>query len=414
MGEILEVTVERLGSQGDGTAHCGEQTLHIPFALPGERVRVQRDGLDRARLVDVLEASPERTAPLCPHYGVCGGCNLQHVSETACLAWKQAKVAAAFAARGLDVPVPPVLAFPQARRRRAVLAARRSGRGVVLGFHAARGHDLVPIAECPVLEPAIEQALPGLTRLAALLAPAPGRGELRLTVLHARNGLDAAVSGAAPPRDPAASAAVAAAAEAAGLLRLTVSGGVLLLRETPSVTFGPAQVTPPPGAFVQAMAAAESAMARLAVDAAKGARYIADLFCGLGAFTFPLAVKSRVLAIDSSREAVAALAAAARRTPGVKPIGTRVRDLFREPLSPLELREFGAVVLDPPRAGAQAQCAALARSQVPAAVLISCDPGTLARDVRTLADGGYRLDTVTPFDQFRYSPHVETVAVLRR
>jgi 23S rRNA (uracil1939-C5)-methyltransferase len=199
-----------------------------------------------------------------------------------------------------------------------------------------------------------------------------------------------------------------------GIARITIDGETIVERARPALVIGGASVEPPPGAFVQVAAEAEAEMVRLVVAAAGKAKRVADLFCGVGTFALPLARGARVLAVDGEEAAIAALVAAARHAQGLKPIETKVRDLFRMPLSPKELDGLDAAVLDPARAGAEAQARQLARSAVSVAICVSCNPGTLARDVRILLDGGYALDSVTPIDQFLYSHHVEAVAVLRR
>lgn len=365
----------------------------------------------RARLIEVLEPAAERVAPVCRHFGTCGGCSLQHMSEAAVLAWKREQVRIAFAQRGIAAEVEPTVAITGGRRR-AVLAARRTEAGVEFGFHAARGHEVVGIAECPVLVPGIVSALPALAPIADVVLR---DAEVRVTVLAADNGLDVALDDVPRAIGAAAGARVAAAAAAAGVLRVSIGGEPVYAAGVPVVRFGPAIVEPPPGAFVQAVREAEDAIAaRLLAALPKKARRVADLFCGLGAFAFPLARRAEVFALDSERAAVAALATAAKRTPRIKSIETRVRDLLREPLSRTELAALDAVVLDPPRAGAAAQAERLAASRVPVVVAVSCNPATLARDARTLIDGGYRLARVTPIDQFRFSAHVEAVAVFRR
>ncbi len=410
--DTVELVIDRLGAQGDGVATMNDRPIHIPFGLPGERVRARLDAAGRATLIDVLRPSPARVAAPCPHFGVCGGCKTQHLNTEAYLDWRNAQVRTAFAARGLDVPIAPVVTFPLARRRRAVLTARRGAEGLVAGFHTARGHDIVAISQCPVLMPEIERALPALSRLAALLLTR--RGDIKLTVLCADNGLDIAIEGAEWTLSPGASEQLAALASAMKVTRLSLGGDTVFSTADPAVHFGPATVTPPPGAFLQAMAEAETAISGLIQTAFAKSKRVADLFCGLGAFTFPLAMHAEVLAVDSDASAIRALQVAARRTAGLKPITSKTRDLFRTPLSATELKDFDAVVFDPPRAGAKAQAEAIARSKAPAVVAVSCDMGTLARDARTLVDGGYRLSSVTPIDQFRYSTHIEAVAVFRR
>ena len=411
MGDTQALDIARLGAQGDGIAETPSGPVYVPYALPGEQVLVEQRG-DRARLVAVLAAGPDRVAPLCRHFTHCGGCALQHLERAAYLAWKRELVAQAFAARGLEAPVAHVVSVGLGARRRATLSARRTGRGVVLGFFEAKGHDIVDLQECPVTASAIVRALPGLKRLVEPLASR--RLPVRLTVTLAANGLDVAIEDFPGEPGPEVRERLARAAAAARLARVTLAGDTIYQSTVPAVRFGPANVVLPPRAFLQAAPAAEAEMVRLVGAAVAGARRIADLFCGLGAFTFPLAMNAAVLAVDGDRQAIAALESAARRTPGLKPVETKVRDLFREPLSPKELERFDAVVFDPPRAGAAAQSASLAKSRVATIAAVSCNPATLARDARILIDGGYRLERVTPIDQFLYSPHVEVVAVLRR
>lgn len=411
--ENAEVVITRLGAQGDGVAHVGDTTQHVAYALPGESVRIAlRDG-GRADLVEICRSSPDRITPVCRHFGVCGGCKLQHFAPLKLAEWQRDHVRAAFAARGLDPDIASVRTFPDARRRRVVLAFQRTEHGPALGFHAARDPAVVSLEDCPVASERIVSALPGLARLAAYVAPPTD--PLRLTVLEADNGLDIMVEGIAGKIAPQALAAAAKLAPSLTMIRLSAGREPLLQLAAPIVRFGSALVTPPPGVFVQALAEAEATMTSLILGAfSRKTRRVADLFCGLGAFTFPLAARAEVLAVDGDVGALAALEVAARKTPGLKKIATRRRDLFREPLSPMELKDFDLAVLDPPRAGARAQAEALARSRVPTVVFVSCDMGTLARDARLLADGGYRLGTVTPIDQFRYSAHIEAVAVFRR
>lgn len=402
--QVLDITA--LGAQGDGIAVVDGARLYVPFALPGERVRrPEGEGLP-----DIVSApSPDRVAPVCRHFGVCGGCAAQHMSDALYAAWKRDQVVAAFAQRGLEPDIAPLVRVAPGTRRRAVLTAKvRDGRAL-LGFHRQRSHDLVDVQECPVLLPAIVDKLPALRALCAGLP----QGEARVTVLATRAGLDVAIEGVRAPAGAAMARLVSLALEG-GVARLTLAGAPLVERAVPTLPVGGVETAVPPGVFVQAVAEAERALVQRVVDATEGARRVADLFCGVGTFALPLAAGARVLAVDSHAPAIAALRAAAQRRQGLKPIETKVRDLFREPLSSLELKAFDAVVFDPPRAGAVAQARQLAQSSVKTLVAVSCDAGTLARDVRLLVDGGYAIESVTPIDQFLYAPHVEIVAVLRR
>lgn len=410
MADEQVLLIDRLGAQGDGVATIGGENIFVPFALPGERVAIEMVG-DRASVVRILQPSPERVAPACKHFGRCGGCSVQHLSPEAYASWKRASVVEAFRARGLDPDVDP-LERPAGKRRRAAFKAHRSDGRIEIGFHAAASHDLVAIEECAVLEPKIVSALPAVAQLIAPLLPK--RSELRVVMTLTRSGLDIEIDGTERKLTPDIRSTLAAGATAHGLARIVVNGDVVIENTQPFLTFGAADVALPPGVFVQAVEAAEATIADRVVAAAGKAKHVADLFCGLGAFAFPLAARAKVTAYDGSAAAISALANAAKKATGLKPISAIVRDLFREPLSPLELNAHEVVVFDPPRAGAEAQSQRLAKSKVKTVVAVSCNPATLARDARHLVDGGYRIKRVTPVDQFVYSAHVEVVAIFER
>ena len=411
MGDTQAFDIARLGAQGDGIADTASGPVFVPYALAGERVQADVRG-ERARLIAIIEASPERIAPVCRHFTHCGGCAVQHLRPPAYLAWKRELVASAFSARGIDAPIGHVATVGLGARRRASFSARRTGRGVVLGFHEAKAVDIVDLQECPVTASAIVRALPGLRRLVEPLMSRRAAG--RVVVTLAANGLDVAIEDV--PVDPSVEVREFLAREAAALklARLTLAGDTLYQATVPAVRFGTANVVLPARSFLQAAPAAEAEMVRLVTQAVGESKRVVDLFCGMGTFTFPLAQRAPVLAVDGDKSAITALANAANRTPGLKPIETKLRDLFREPLSVKELQGFDAAVFDPPRAGAATQAAALAASGVKTIAAVSCNPATLARDARILIDGGFKLERVTPIDQFLYSPHIEAIAILRR
>ena len=411
--EELEVEITRLGAQGDGVAEGPEGPIFVPFTLPGELVRIAvepgKEGSGHAGLLEVLAASPDRIAPICPHFGVCGGCALQHMEAGAYLRWKRDQVVAALKSRGLEAVVEPVRPVPLGSRRRASLALGRDARGLALGYRRARTHALIDVAVCPVLSPRIVASLP---KLKAALAPLLGaKREAKIGVTETESGLDIVVEGVRPK--PAALGAFARQAAAVGAARLTVDGESIAFG-APTVILGDAAVKLPPGAFLQASREAESVLADLVRQGVGSAKRVADLFAGLGTFTFALARTAAVDAFEADEAALSALAEAARRTPKLKPVRTFARDLFRAPLGPKELAGYDAVLFDPPRAGAAAQAAELAKSRVPNVVAVSCNPGTLAHDLRLLVDGGYRLVRVVPVDQFLFSPHIEVVVHLTR
>ncbi|PTW62177.1 23S rRNA m(5)U-1939 methyltransferase [Breoghania corrubedonensis] len=404
------VTIDHLAHRGDGVASMNSKPVFIPFTLPGEQVEIERNG-ERARLVSIVTPSPSRIEPMCRHFGTCGGCALQHLEGGAYRAWKEEQVAAALASRGLEAEISPIVPASPGTRRRAVLTAVRAGGRVLVGYHERMANRLVAITECAVATPRIVSALPDLTRLADRLAPR--KGELRLTVLDTTSGLDVAAEGAngKAARDFPGLGRLAAEADFA---RLSVDGEVVIEIRPPALNFGGAAMVPPPGGFVQASAEAEAAMADAVLKAITGTKRVADLFAGSGTFALRIARDALVHAVEGDKAAIGALDRAWRQAPGLKTITQEVRDLFRSPLRPGELESFDAVVFDPPRAGAKEQVAQLAASAVAHIVAVSCNPATLARDLRILIDGGYRLCSVQPVDQFLFSPHIEVVAHLKR
>ena len=329
---------------------------------------------------------------------------------SAYLAWKREQVVAALASRGLEAPVEEARPVPLASRRRAAFALGRAADGLAFGYRAARSHDIVDISACPVLSSSIAGRLPKLkSALAPLLG---GKREARVALTEAEQGLDVMIEGIRP--SPALFAKLAATGARIGAARITIDGESVILAGEPTVTLSGAQVRLPPGAFLQASRESETVLVGLVKEGVGRAKRLADLFAGIGTFTFALAGSAEVDAFEQDEAAIAALAGAARTTPKLKPVRTFSRDLFRAPLSPRELARYDAVVLDPPRSGAKAQAEALAASKVPKVVMVSCNPGTCARDLRILVDGGYRITRVVPVDQFLFSPHIELVAELER
>ena len=408
MTERKTYTVDRLGIRGDGIADGPDGPLYLPGALPGERVSV--GGGEPA---GIEHASPQRRhGYLCPHAPDCGGCALQHFSDDLYRQWKATLVGEALKGHGIAADVRPMLSAPAGSRRRAVLTARRDGQLIELGFHRGQSHDIEPLEACAVLAPAIVSALPGLRALA--LIALTSKSEARIGVVATPHGLDVDIAGARRAISADQRTAMVQTASSHRIARLSLDGTPMLTLARPALLMAGVEVIPPPGAFLQAAAEAEVAMTAIAVEAAGKAKRVADLFSGLGTFSFALARRARVLAIDTDRALIEALAAAARGAAGLKPIETKVRDLMRDPLSPRELDGFDAVLFDPPRSGAKAQAQALAGSKVKTVVAVSCNPATLARDLEILLAGGYRIEAVTPIDQFLFTAHIEAVAVLRR
>jgi 23S rRNA (uracil1939-C5)-methyltransferase len=402
-----------MGHRGDGIADTATEPVYVPYTLPGEEVTVEPvpKHPDRRHLVRVENPSPERIAPICPHFGICGGCAVQHWAWDRYRVWKRDLVVTALAQAGLAAEVDDLVDAHGEGRRRAVFHARRGTRDILeVGFATLRSHEIVGIDRCPVLAPGMVGAIEAAWAIAEVLKPVRKPLDIHATATDA--GLDVDVRGSGP-LTAAHGLALARLGETHRLARITRHGELIVQRAAPTLRIGRAILALPPGAFLQATEEGEAALARLVTAHIGDAKRVADLFAGVGPFALRLAETARVTAVDSDEPALAALKRAAS-APGLKPIATETRDLFRRPLAPTELKGFDAVVFDPPRQGSQAQAHALAQGRVPVIAGVSCNPATFARDARILVDGGYRLTHVTPVDQFRYTPHIELVARFAR
>jgi 23S rRNA (uracil1939-C5)-methyltransferase len=403
-------TIARLGSQGDGVAEAETGEVFIPFALPGETVTAAREK-DRATLMAVLETSPLRVDPACRHFTECGGCALQHLEAEAYHQWKREKVVQALKSKGIAGDIGALVPCAPRTRRRVVFTARRSEAGMKLGFVRALSSEIIPIEECPISLPEIVAALDRLRALAELVCATTK--SFRMTVTVTGSGLDVAVHESGKlgenQRRVASNFVIGE-----GLARLSVDDEIVVEPKKPVVMFGDIAVAVPPGAFLQATQAAEQAMADIVGKHLSRAKKVTDLFAGCGSFALRLAAKSEVHAVEGDAAALAALDRGFRFASGLKRVTAERRDLFRRPLTFKELNAFDGLVFDPPRAGAEDQSKQIARSDVPLVVAVSCNPVTLARDLRILLDGGYVLKSVTPIDQFLWSSHVEAVALLEK
>lgn len=402
------LTIDRLGHHGDGIAQGPSGPVFVPNTLPGEVVEGDLQG-DRLAGLRILTPVAERVRPPCAHARSCGGCRMQHASDDLVARWKESIIAGALAGQGLSAPIRPIRTSPPRSRRRATLAARRTKGGVLLGFHAAGSDTIIPIPQCQLLHPDLMATFPALEAL--VRAGGSRSGELALTVTTSLTGADVSVRGG-KPLDAGLRSELAQVAEAHAIARLTWDGETVALRTPPLQRMGAAKVSPPPGGFLQATAEGEADLLAAVVEAIGPARRVADLFAGSGTFALPLAAMAEVHAVESDAAAIAALDRGWRDAPGLKRVTTEVRDLFRRPMEPEDLRGFDAVVIDPPRAGAEAQTDRLAAAGVPVIAAVSCNPATFARDARRLISDGYVIDWIQPVDQFRWSDHVELAARL--
>lgn len=408
-----ELRIERLGQRGEGIARTPKGPVYVPYALAGEIVLAEVAG-ERGQLMEVLRPSPDRIAPFCPYYGVCGGCAVQTLAPGAYADWKRGLLLDALRHAGLLHPalVDPLVDAHGDGRRRATFHARFAARGPAkVGFMQARAHEVIDLDACPILAPAMQAAPAIAHKLAAALGAA--RKPLDIAITATLTGLDVDLRGHGP-LDARETQALTRVAENEDLARIANHGARVIERRTPLLRIGRAEVAPPPGAFLQATQAGEDALAEKVCAALEGARRIADLFAGLGTFSLRLAEKARVHAADSESAALEALARAARATPGLLDVTVETRDLFLRPLTVAELNAFDAVVFDPPRAGAEAQARTLAASTVPLVAAVSCNIQSFCRDAALLTAGGYALESITPIDQFRYSPHLEIIGIFRR
>jgi len=405
--------IERVGAQGDGVA---EGPLYAPLTLPGERVRA-RLAVDRAESIELLVPSPDRVAPPCPHFGVCGGCALQHWARGPYVGWKVEQIRMALARERIDTEFAPPFAAKPGSRRRLALHARSDGKGgAIIGFKSRRSWRLVPIDVCPVADPRLVAAFPALQRLASPLFEHP-RSAPTLHVTLTDTGLDVDITGVerrTGALSADARAKVAEAAAAADLARVTLDTETLYQARQPIVRVGRAALALPAGAFLQAVADAEAAMAAFVGEALAGAARIADLYCGVGAFALRLAERSSITAFDISAPAVRALASAQGGVDGLRSIAAEARDLVRRPVLAADLSRLDAAVIDPPRAGAPDQHRELAASRLARIASVSCNPATFARDARILTDAGFTLAKLLPVDQFLWSPHIELVGLFER
>jgi len=416
----LELVIDSVGGRGDGIGRHGDEQVFVPGTIPGEKVVVKVDGRRgdglSASLLQVLTPAESRQTPPCRHYGECGGCSLQHMAQPAYEAWKRHQLVEAMSRAGFgEELIAPLVAIPPGSRRRAAFAFAKRRKQLHLGFNARASHQLVDLEECLLLRPELLSLLPPLRTVLLKLLDEGCEGDAIATLTE--NGIDLLVEAEAR-LDLFDRETLAAFAEAQDLARLSWrrpgTGLVepLAHRRPAMVRFAGVAVEPPPASFLQPSLEGERALAALVFDAVGARGPVVDLFAGCGSFSFPLAQKAHVHAVEGDEAALRALKAAADHS-GAR-VTAELRDLSRRPLQAEDLKKYQAVVFDPPRAGAAIQTEQLAASGPALVVAVSCNPATLARDARILAKGGYRLTRATPVDQFPWSAHLEAVAVFER
>ncbi|MGB0903651.1 MAG: class I SAM-dependent RNA methyltransferase [Mangrovicoccus sp.] len=398
-----KLRIARLGQFGDGLTAEGQA---VPGALPGELVELTDGGKLR-----VLEPSADRIRPPCSHAGSCGGCKLQHGSDNLIADWKLQTVRQALAAQGLSAELRGPITSPQKSRRRAGFSGRRTKKGALIGFHAARSDTVVETPNCLVITNRLRALMPLLREITQLAGSR--KGELSFQATETRQGIDLAVTGGKELEDGLRAELASLLGRDGQVVRLSWGEELLFQAEPPQILFGSVPVPVNSGGFLQATLPGETALVQLVTEGLEGADHVVDLFSGAGTFTFPLAHTAELHAVEADAPAIKALDAGARQSQGLKRITTECRDLFRRPLDKSELKRFDAAVIDPPRAGALAQSQALAEARLPRLAMVSCNPASFARDVALLVAAGYELGPITVIDQFLWSPHVELATILR-
>lgn len=399
--------VERLGHQGDGIA---DGPVFVPRALPGEVV----DGVledQTLTKVKILEPSDQRIKAPCKAYNTCGGCAVQHASDSFVSDWKRGIVETALSARDLPAPIRAVHTSPMNSRRRAKLSGKRTKSGALVGFHGRQSVSLIDASVCLILTPAIIAMVKPLEDITVKLGSR--KGELSFSLTDAENGVDLAIEGS-KPITPMEGQELAAWARAHNVTRLSVNGELVGEESPPIVRFDGIAVSPPPGAFLQATLAGQTTLTKAVMEALGDAENVVDLFAGCGTFSMPAAGQADVLVVEGEQELLKAAEAGWRKGTGLRAMRFAKQDLFRNPLLPEDLAKFEAAIIDPPRAGAEAQVNALAASQINRVASISCNPVTFARDAQILVDAGFCLNWIDVVDQFRWSPHVEIAAEFTR
>ena len=397
-----EFNIIRLGHHGNGITEDG---YYAPLTLPGEVIRGTQSTKSLEE-VKIIEPSSDRVHPPCSHFKTCGGCQLQHASDEFVSSWKVAVVAQALAAHGISTELRACLTSPIASRRRATFSARRTKKGATAGFHARGSDVIVEIANCQLLDADLVAALPIIEAFAVI--GTSRKGKLSAQVTASQAGLDIAIEGGKMLDGPM-HARLAQATETHQLARLTWNKEMITMRHAPLQKFGVASVVPPPGSFLQATKEGQDDLLKTVKTILSDAKRVVDLFSGCGTFSLPLAETAEVHAVEVNKNMMAALDKGWRQAIGLKKVTHEVRDLFRRPLLPDELDKFDTAIIDPPRAGADAQVATLCKSKIKNIAYVSCNPVSFARDAALLVASGYDLRFVQTVDQFRWSSHTELV-----
>jgi len=418
---MLELEITKLGAGGDGIGYHDAIPYYVPFTLPGDTVLVdvgdKRGKGFVADLQKILSPSEHRNKPECRHFGTCGGCNLQHFKAGKLADWKRGLIEETLSHADIDdVAINPTITSPAHSRRRAQFVAAKRKKGVMIGYHLRRSHQIFDVGDCPLIDPQILKLVKPLRQM--LLHIMPRNSRARLTITATENGADLLIT-ASHSIDLEAREQLAQFAQANDICRISwLDESESLLEQVAElkpaeISIGRDRTVLAPGGFLQATQQGQETLIRMTMEQITDGASVLDLFAGGGSFAIPAAHKAKnVLAVENDEELVFSLQNAANKA--MLPIKTETRDLFRRPLVSVELNKFDTVIIDPPRAGAAAQVAEITQSNIQKIIFISCNPASYARDIKELIEAGYHLTEITPLDQFRWSEHVELFSVLTK
>ncbi|MDB4208002.1 class I SAM-dependent RNA methyltransferase [Amylibacter sp.] len=403
---MSEYIVDRLGQLGDGIIDTPNGEIFAPFTLPGEHIEGNVEN-GRVNSPKIIKPVSDRIKPACKHFKSCGGCSLQHASDTVISDWKIRKTQDALSQVNLHPEFRPIINSKAGSRRRATFAAKRTKKGALVGFHGRASDVIIEISECPISDPILLSGMPAFSQFAIL--GSSRKAVLRISATVSGNGLDVKIDNGKKLSATEISK-FAQICNQFKILRLMWNDDVIAQSNPPSQKMGLADVIPPSGAFLQATKSGEAALIKTVLEIIGPSKRVVDLFAGCGTFALPISSKATVHALEGDVNMIAALNSGWRAAGGLHDIKSETRDLFRRPLMPDEFKKIDAIVIDPPRAGAVSQVVEIAKANVGRIAFVSCNSATFARDASILCNNGYNLDWVQVIDQFLWNPHIELVA----
>ena len=403
---MSEYIVDRLGQLGDGIIDTPNGEIFAPFTLPGEHIEGNVEN-GRVNSPKIIKPVSDRIKPACKHFKSCGGCSLQHASDTVISDWKIRKTQDALSQVNLHPEFRPIINSKAGSRRRATFAAKRTKKGALVGFHGRASDVIIEISECPISDPILLSGMPAFSQFAIL--GSSRKAVLRISATVSGNSLDVKIDNGKKLSATEISK-FAQICNQFKILRLMWNDDVIAQSNPPSQKMGLANVIPPSGAFLQATKSGEATLIKTVLEIIGPSKRVVDLFAGCGTFALPISSKATVHALEGDANMIAALDSGWRAAGGLHDIKSETRDLFRRPLMPDEFKKIDAIVIDPPRAGAVSQVVEIAKANVGRIAFVSCNPATFARDASILCNNGYNLDWVQVIDQFLWNPHIELVA----